>query len=87
MNTVEWRVYRDGLQRYYDTRYGDGAPIEDDVAAGLREAYVAEKIIFPWREGDVMLLDNMTVAHAREPYTGEREVVVAMTDAVDPGEV
>jgi hypothetical protein len=31
-----------------------------------------------------MLLDNMTVAHAREPFVGQREVVVAMTDAVDP---
>jgi hypothetical protein len=72
----------DGLP--YDTRYGDGAPIEDEVAAALREAYAAEKVVFPWEEGDVMLLDNMTVAHAREPFVGEREVVVAMTDVVDP---
>jgi alpha-ketoglutarate-dependent taurine dioxygenase len=68
----------------YNTCYGDGAPIEDDVAERLREAYAAEKVVFPWEEGDVMLLDNMTVAHAREPFEGEREVVVAMTDAVDP---
>jgi len=68
----------------YDTRYGDGARIEPEVAELLRAAYLAERVLFPWESGDVMLLDNMTVAHAREPYTGEREVVVAMTDAVDP---
>ena len=70
----------------YNTCYGDGAPIEPEVAELVRGAYEAEKVVFPWREGDVMLLDNMTVAHAREPYTGEREVVVCMSDAV-PGEV
>ena len=68
----------------YNTCYGDGSEIEGEVAAHLRAAYLAEKVVFPWRDGDVMLLDNMSVAHAREPYTGEREVVVAMTDAVDP---
>jgi alpha-ketoglutarate-dependent taurine dioxygenase len=68
----------------YNTCYGDGTPIEPEVAAHLRAAYAAERVVFPWRNGDVMLLDNMSVAHAREPYTGAREVVVAMTDAVDP---
>ena len=68
----------------YNTCYGDGSPIEPEVAAHLREAYAAERVVFPWEDGDVMLLDNMSVAHAREPYTGDREVVVAMTDAVDP---
>ena len=61
----------------------DGSSIEPDVAAHLRDAYAAEKVMFPWQEGDVMLLDNMSVAHAREPYVGDRLVVVAMTDAID----
>lgn len=67
----------------YNTCYGDGAPIEPETAEELRRAYEAEKVVFPWETGDVLLLDNMTVAHAREPFTGEREVVVCMTDAVD----
>lgn len=67
----------------YDTCFGDGSKIEPDVAAHLRDAYEAEKIVFPWEEGDVMLLDNMSVAHAREPFVGKRLVVVAMTDAID----
>ena len=40
-------------------------------------------MIFPWEPGDVMILDNMSVAHAREPFLGEREIVVAMADAID----
>lgn len=70
----------DGLP--YDTRYGDGTPIEAEAVRVIREAYRAERVVFPWRQGDVMLLDNMTVAHGREPYEGRRRVVVAMTDAV-----
>jgi alpha-ketoglutarate-dependent taurine dioxygenase len=77
-----------GIERLpYNTCYGDGSAIEPEVAAHLRAAYAAERVLFPWRDGDVMLLDNMSVAHAREPYTGAREVVVAMTDAVDPERV
>jgi alpha-ketoglutarate-dependent taurine dioxygenase len=69
----------------YNTCYGDGSPIGDDEAAALREAYEAEKAMFPWEVGDIMLLDNMTVAHAREPYTGERETLAAMTEPVNGG--
>lgn len=67
----------------FETRYGDGSPIEDDVAAELRAAYSAERRMFDWQRGDILVLDNMSVAHAREPYEGPREIVVAMTDPVD----
>ncbi len=66
----------------YNTYYGDGSEIEPEVAEEIRAAYAAEKIVFPWQVGDVMLLDNMSVAHAREPFVGDRLVVVSMTDAV-----
>jgi hypothetical protein len=31
----------------------------------------------------VILLDNMLVAHARDPYEGPRKIVVAMGDMYD----
>ncbi len=65
----------------YHTYFGDGGPIDPDIVAHLREAYVAQKVTFTWRAHDVLLLDNMSVAHGREPYTGTRKVIVAMTDA------
>ncbi len=68
----------DGLP--FNTFYGDGSPIPADVVAHINEAYAAEQQMFPWRADDVMLLDNMSVAHAREPYAGERKVIVAMTE-------
>jgi hypothetical protein len=64
----------------YNTYYGDGSPIEPEAAAAVREAYEMEKLIFPWQNGDVMLLDNMSMAHGRQPYKGRREVVVSMAE-------
>jgi alpha-ketoglutarate-dependent taurine dioxygenase len=61
-----------------NTFYGDGSPIEPSVLDELRGAYLSEKVIFPWQEGDVMMLDNMLTAHGREPFVGERQVIVGM---------
>lgn len=58
--------------------YGDGTPIEDDVMALLGEAYEACAVRFDWQKGDVVMLDNMLTAHARDPYEEPRLIVVAM---------
>ncbi len=63
-----------------NTWYGDGSPIEPEVAEHLRQAYFQEMVALPWQEGDVLLIDNMLTAHARNPFTGPRKVVVAMAD-------
>ena len=60
------------------TFYGDGEPIEPEVLDGLRAAYSAEMVSFPWQRGDLLLLDNMLAVHARESYDGPRKIVVAM---------
>lgn len=62
----------------YNTYYGDGTPIEDSVVAELRAAYDAETVAFEWKRGDVLMLENMLVAHGRSPYTGRRKILVGM---------
>lgn len=64
----------------YNTYYGDGTPIEESVVEELREAYRRETVSFPWREGDILLLENMLVAHGRKPFDGPRTVLAAMGD-------
>jgi alpha-ketoglutarate-dependent taurine dioxygenase len=61
--------------------YGDGAPLEADALAEIRAALDDERITFPWLTGDVLMLDNMLSAHARDPFEGPRKVVVAMAQS------
>jgi alpha-ketoglutarate-dependent taurine dioxygenase len=60
--------------------YGDGAPIEDGVLDEIRAVYRELAVVFPWQAGDVLMLDNMLVAHGRTPFAGDRKVIVAMAD-------
>jgi alpha-ketoglutarate-dependent taurine dioxygenase len=63
-----------------NTYYGDGSPLEPAALDELREAYLQERVAFTWQRGDVLLVDNMLTAHSRMPYTGLREVLVAMAE-------
>jgi len=63
-----------------NTFYGDGSPIEPEVAEHLRQAYLREKTSFPWQRFDILMLDNMLVAHGREPFVGPRLVTAGMAD-------
>lgn len=64
----------------YNTYYGDGSTIDRAVIEHITQAYQQQKVIFPWQEGDILMLDNMSIIHGRQPYKGERQVVVAMTN-------
>jgi alpha-ketoglutarate-dependent taurine dioxygenase len=66
-----------------NTYYGDGSTIELEVLDELRAAYRGELASFQWRRGDVLLLDNMLVAHSRAPFTGPRRILVGMAEPFD----
>ena len=60
--------------------FADGSPIDDDIFDEIRGVLAEETVMFPWQAGDVLMLDNMLVAHARTPFKGSRKVVVAMAE-------
>jgi len=66
--------------------YGDGSRIEESVMDEISEIYRATAVTFPWQAGDVLMLDNMLVAHSRNPYQGPRKIVVAMGEMRHQGE-
>jgi alpha-ketoglutarate-dependent taurine dioxygenase len=63
-----------------NTYYGDGAPIAADTIEELRAAYRAATVDIVWRQGDLLMIDNMLTAHGRRSFKGTRRVVVSMAD-------
>ncbi|MCJ2188283.1 non-ribosomal peptide synthetase [Novosphingobium beihaiensis] len=72
-----------GIDRFpRNVLFGDGEPIPDETMALIGAAYEACAIRFPWQRGDTLMVDNMLTAHARDPFQGERRILVAMAGLV-----
>lgn len=71
-------VGEDNLPR--NVYYGDCSAIEASALDEVRGVLDECRVVFPWRSGDILMLDNMLMAHAREPFSGPRKVVVAMAE-------
>jgi alpha-ketoglutarate-dependent taurine dioxygenase len=67
--------------------FGDGSPIPDAVMDHVGEVYEQTAVRFAWQPGDMVSLDNMLTAHARDPYVGARKIVVALGDMVNSSDV
>jgi alpha-ketoglutarate-dependent taurine dioxygenase len=66
----------------FNTCFGNGDQIGEDVVELLNQVYEANTLREPWQAGDLMLVDNIAMAHSREAFQGQREVLVGMTDQV-----
>lgn len=60
--------------------YGDGSALEESALAEIRGVLAECSVYFPWEQGDVLMLDNMLVAHGRASFKGPRQVIVAMAE-------
>jgi len=59
--------------------YGDGEPIPSEVVGLIGDLYREAAISFPWQHGDVLVVDNHLAVHGREPFRGDRQILVAMS--------
>jgi len=73
-------LFGDNLPR--QLYYGDGTEIEESVIREISEIYRQATISFPWKKGDILMLDNLLIAHGRNPYVGDRKIVVAMGEMI-----
>ena len=64
--------------------YGDGTPIESSVLEEIRRVYLESSLLFPWRQGDILILDNFLIAHGREPFSGPRRILVSLSGLLRP---
>ncbi|MEV5593254.1 TauD/TfdA family dioxygenase [Streptomyces sp. NPDC052496] len=66
----------------FNTRLGTGEPISEDVVETINAAYTAATSREPWQAGDLLVVDNLRMAHSREAYEGDREIVALFGDPV-----
>ncbi len=80
-------IYRSMLEIYdgcedrlpQNATFGDGTPIPIEYLDAIRKTTARERVLFPWRLGDLLMVDNMLAAHGRMPFTGPRRILVSMT--------
>lgn len=66
----------------FDTCRGDGLLLDAATVEMINEVYSAHTVRVPLRDGDLLVVDNLRMAHSREPYRGERRIAVALADPV-----
>lgn len=58
--------------------FGDDSLIDLSVLDHIREVSLKAAIVFPWQQGDLLVLDNVLMAHGRMPFSGPRRILAAM---------
>ena len=73
---MEFLMSTDSLP--YDTYYGDCSELSKADIKEIHSAYENASVTFSWEKGDVLFLDNMLSGHSRNPYSGDRKIIVSM---------
>lgn len=58
----------------HDCEYGNGELMDSHVLKEIRGVLASCKLLFDWRRGDLLMLDNFLLMHGREAFSGERKI-------------
>jgi len=65
--------------RLHEVFHADGAPVGREDIYHLMDTLDACTVSFPWKTGDVLMLDNVLAMHGRATFDGPRRILAAMT--------
>lgn len=59
-------------------KFGDGTPLPKEAVMACLDILTEESVSIPWRHGDVLVLDNIAVQHARKSFAPPRRVLASL---------
>jgi len=71
-----WRDCRNSPEK--SITFGDGSPMPSDVMDALEQILNDLAADVTWQQGDVFMVDNRQVLHARRPFTPPRRILAAL---------
>jgi len=60
--------------------FGDGTEIPVEYIKHISSVLEALSVINDWRQGGVLVLDNLRIAHGRMPFKGSRQILFTLSD-------
>lgn len=64
---------------YHNCYFGDNASLDIKDLKCIRAVHATESIRFPWKTGDLLMIDNILTLHGRKAYTGDRRILTALS--------
>uniref|UniRef100_A0A0D6R7Y0 TauD/TfdA-like domain-containing protein n=1 Tax=Araucaria cunninghamii TaxID=56994 RepID=A0A0D6R7Y0_ARACU len=77
-NYIPAATYTNAASNLNKLLYGDGSPIPNSIMEESERVMNEECVDVKWEAGDVLLIDNLAVMHARRPSKPPRRILVAM---------
>ncbi|WED41795.1 TauD/TfdA family dioxygenase [Legionella cardiaca] len=72
-------LYFRRLTRLHEVIFADGSTISRADLYHILDTLKKHTVSFPWKKGDVMVLDNVLTMHGRAPFKGKRRILTALT--------
>lgn len=63
----------------HDCTHGDGTPFDEGELEQVRTVLQQNKLLFDWRQGDLLMIDNVSMMHGREPFKGQRKTLTYLS--------
>lgn len=63
----------------HDVTFANGERIPRKYFYHILDVLQENTVAFPWKKGDVMVLDNILAMHGRAPFTGKRRILTGLT--------
>lgn len=73
-------IYFQDYQLLHRVTFADGSEIPREDLYHILDVLDQNTVYFPWKKGDVLVLDNVLSMHGRATFEGPRRVLAAMTN-------